>query len=178
MSPWANVWPRIASCTTPLCRNDGTRQLKAIREARPDVKAWSFSSQQATLRRLNRAFASFFRRMNVGQTPGYPRFKPAHRLDSVEWPKDGDGCRWHADTPKVYLQGIGQVKVTVHRRIEGRAKTIQVRREGRRWMLVLSCDEVPTRPLQPTRAAVGIDVGIASFATTSDGQHLPNPRWA
>ena len=75
----------------------------------------------------------------------------------------------------MYLQGIGQVKVRIHRRVEGRVKTIQVSREGRRWMLVLSCDEVPTRPLEPTGAAVGIDVGIASFATTSGGQHLPNP---
>jgi putative transposase len=66
------------------------------------------------------------------------------------------------------------VKVTVHRKIEGRVKTIQVRRQGRRWMLMLSCDDVPTRPLEPTHAAVGIDVGIASFATTSDNKHLPS----
>jgi putative transposase len=66
------------------------------------------------------------------------------------------------------------VKVTVHRQIQGRVKIIQIRREGRHWMLILSCDEVPTRPLE---AAVGVDVGIASFATTSDGQHLPNPGW-
>jgi transposase len=113
---------------TTVSYGDQSAQLRAIREAWADVKAWSFSSQQATLRRLYRAFAGFFRRVNVGQTPGYPRFKPAHRFDSVEWPKDGDGCRWHADTRKVYLQGIGPVKVTVHRQVEGRVKTIQVRR--------------------------------------------------
>jgi putative transposase len=156
---------------------DQSAQLKEIRRFRPDVALWSFSSQQATLRRLNRTFAAFFRRMKVGQTPGYPRFKSAHRFNSVTWPEDGDGCRWLPDARRVYLQGIGEVKVTVHRRIQGRVKTIQVRREGRRWMIVLSCDSVPTRPLVPTRAAVGVDVGVASFATTSDGQHLPNPRW-
>ena len=126
---------------------DQSAQLKDIREVRPDVAAWSFSSQQATLRRLNRAFAGFFRRVNAGQAPGYPRFKSAHRFDSVEWPKDGDGCRWQPETRRVYLQGIGHVKVTVHRQVQGRVKTIQVRREGRRWMLILSCDQVPTRPL-------------------------------
>jgi putative transposase len=156
---------------------DQSAQLKDIRSVRPDAAVWSFSSQQATLRRLNRAFAGFYRRVRAGETPGYPRFKSAHRFDSVEWPKDGDGCRWHPDTRKIYLQGIGQVKVSIHRRVVGRVKTIQVRREGRRWMLVLSCDQVPTRPLTPTRAAVGVDVGIASFATTSNGQHVPNPRW-
>ena len=162
---------------TAISYGDQSAQLKAIRRIRPDVAVWSFSSQQATLRRLNRAFASFFRRVKAGETPGYPRFKPARRFDSVEWPRDGDGCRWRPDTSRVYLQGIGHVKVTVHRRVEGQVKTIQVRREGRRWMLVLSCDQVPTRPLEPNQAAAGIDVGIASFATTSNGEHLPNPSW-
>jgi len=153
---------------------DQSAQLKEIRKVRPDMAVWSFSSQQATLGRLNRAFTGFYRRVRAGQTPGYPRFKPAHRFDSVEWPEDGDGCRWRPDPRRIYLQGIGQVKVTVHRKVEGRVKTIQVRRQGRRWMLMLSCDDVPTRPLEPTHAAVGIDVGIASFATTSDNKHLPS----
>jgi putative transposase len=162
---------------TAVFYKDQSAQLKQIREVRPDVAVWSFSSQQATLRRLNRAFTGFFRRVKAGETPGYPRFKSAHRFDSIEWPRDGDGCRWHPDTHKVYLQGIGQVKVTVHRQVQGRVKTIQVRREGRRWMLILSCDQVPTRPLEPSQAAVGIDVGIAIFATTSDGHHLSNPGY-
>jgi putative transposase len=159
---------------TSVSYGDQSAQLKQIRKARPDVAVWSFSCQQATLRRLNRAFAGFFRRVNSGETPGYPRFRSAHRFCSVEWPKDGDGCRWHPGTGKVYLQGIGQVKVTVRRQVQGRVKTIQVRRDGRHWMLILSCDQVPTRPLNPIQAAAGVDVGIASFATTSDGQHLPN----
>jgi putative transposase len=62
---------------------------------------WSFSSQQATLRRLNKAFAAFFRRVKLGEAPGYPRFKAEHRFASVEWPKDGDGCRWHPETSRV-----------------------------------------------------------------------------
>jgi putative transposase len=77
----------------------------------------------------------------------------------------------------VYLQGVGEVKVDVHRPVQGRVKTIQIKRQGRRWVLVLSCDDVPTNPLPATDRPVGIDVGIASFATTSDGRHIENPRW-
>jgi putative transposase len=77
----------------------------------------------------------------------------------------------------VYLQGIGQVKVRMHRPVVGRVKTIQIKRQGRRWMLVLSCDDVPTNPLPATGRQVGVDVGIVSFATTSDGEYLDNPRW-
>jgi putative transposase len=68
------------------------------------------------------------------------------------------------------------VKVTAHRQVEGRVKTVQVHREGRRWMLVLSCDDVALRLLEPTGTVVGVDVGIASFAVTSEGHHIDNPR--
>jgi putative transposase len=144
---------------------------------RPDQAVWSFSSQQATLRRLNKAFAGFFRRVKAGRKAGYPRFKGAARYDSVQWPKDGDGARWLPQRRRVYLQGVGQVKVHLHRKVQGRVKTIQIKRAGRRWMLVLSCDDVPTSPLPATGRQAGIDVGIVSFATTSDGEHVDNPRW-
>jgi putative transposase len=59
----------------------------------------------------------------------------------------------------------------------GRVKTIQIKRRGRHWMLVLSCDDVPANPLPATCEQVGVDVGVVSFATTSDGEHVDNPRW-
>jgi putative transposase len=96
---------------TRISYGDQSSQLTEVRSARPDQAVWSFSSQQATLRRLNKAFAGFFRRVNRGSKAGYPRFKGAARFDSVEWPKDGDGARWFPDQQRVYLQGIGKVKV-------------------------------------------------------------------
>jgi len=163
---------------TRIGYGDQSAQLTEIRGARLDQAVWSFSSQQATLRRLNKAFAGFFGRVKAGQKPGYPRFKGAARFDSVEWPKDGDGARWHPDQDRVYLQGIGNVKVSVHRKVEGRVKTIQIKRQGRRWVLVLSCDDVPTSPLPATGAHAGVDVGVVTFATVSDGTAVANPRWA
>lgn len=163
---------------TRIYYGDQSAQLKDIRVVRRDQAVWSFSSQQATLRRLSKAFDGFFRRVKAGQAPGYPRFKGKARFDSVEWPKDGDGARWLPEHDRVYLQGIGQLKVTVHRQVQGRVKTIAVKRQGRRWMLVLSCDEVPATPLPATDQQVGIDVGIVTYATMSDGTTVDNPRWA
>ena len=152
-------------------------QLRDIRACDPDQGRWSFSSQQATLRRLDKAMAAFYRRCKAGQTPGYPRFKARDRWDSVEWPKDGDGCRWKPGIGRVYLQGVGHVKVHAHRPVEGTVKTIGLKREGRRWYVVLSCDDVPACPLPPTGRQVGVDVGVARFATTSDGEVIANPRF-
>lgn len=158
---------------------DQSAQLKDIRRADPEgLGRWSFSSQQATLRRLNRAFDAFFRRVKAGQTPGFPRFKGAGWFDTVEWPTDRDGCRWDSciGQHRLYLQGVGHVRVHQHRRPLGRVKTISVKREGRRWYVVLSCDDVPAEPLPLTGRTVGIDLGIASFLTTSDGEQVDNPR--
>lgn len=165
---------------TRIYYGDQSAQLTEIRAVRPDQAVWSFSSQQASLRRLNKAFDGFFRRVKTakpGVKAGYPRFKGRGRFDSVEWPKDGDGARWLPEHKRVYLQGIGEVKVELHRPVLGRVKTVQIKSQGRRWVLVLSCDDVPVARLPETGRQVGIDVGIASFATTSDGEHIDNPRW-
>lgn len=161
---------------------DQSAQLKDIRRDDRDGQGrWSFSSQQATLRRLNRSFQAFFRRVRAGDKPGYPRFKGVGWFDTVEWPKDGDGCRWDStphDAPRVYLHGVGHIRVHQHRTVAGRVKTISVKREGSRWFVVLACDQVPAEPLPETGRAVGVDLGVASFLTTSDGRQVPNPRHA
>ncbi|WP_226899636.1 RNA-guided endonuclease InsQ/TnpB family protein [Nonomuraea phyllanthi] len=161
---------------------DRSSELKHIRADDPDGQArWSFSSQQATLRRLDKAFAAFFKRVRQGRTPGFPRFKGRGWFDTVEWSKDGDGCRWnsqpeHPTATSVRLQGIGHIRVHRHRPVKGRVKTISVKREGSRWYAVLACEDVPARPLQPTGRAAGVDLGVASLVTTSDGVQLANPR--
>jgi putative transposase len=156
-------------------------QLKEIRAFDPERQGrWSFSSQQATLRRLDRAFAAFFRRVKAGQTPGYPRFRGVDWFDTVDFPKDGDGCRWdstaHDPVPRVRLQGVGHVKVHRHRPVSGRVKTVSVKREGRKWFVVLTAEQEQPKPLPATGSVVGIDLGIANFLADSDGVFVPNPR--
>jgi putative transposase len=156
-------------------------QLTDIRAYDPERQGrWSFSSQQATLRRLDKAMQAFFRRIKSGDTPGCPRFRGANRFDTVEFPKDGDGCRWdstpHDPVTRVRLQGVGHVKVNQHRPAAGRVKTVSVKREGRKWFVVLTCEQDQPEPLPQTGSAVGIDLGIASFLADSNGAFVPNPR--
>ncbi|MEV5004588.1 transposase [Streptomyces sp. NPDC056159] len=157
-------------------------QLKEIRAFDPERQGrWSFSSQQATLRRLDKAFAAFFRRVKAGQIPGYPRFKGVGHFDTVVFPKDGDGCRWdstpHDPQTRVRLQSVGHLRVHQHRPVKGRVKTIAVKREGNRWNVLLTCDDVTAELLPPSGAVVGIDLGTVHFLTTSDGAHVANPRF-
>jgi putative transposase len=155
-------------------------QLKEIRTGSPEQYGrWAFSCERAAIRRLDRAFQGFFRRVKAGEKPGYPRFRGCGWWDSIEW-QEKHGARWdsvpHPTVTRVYLQGIGHVRVHQHRRVKGRVKTITAKREGARWYVVLSCDDVPGDWLDPFGAPVGVDMGVSSFLTTSDGAHLPNPR--
>ncbi|MBV6699415.1 transposase [Kitasatospora aureofaciens] len=156
-------------------------QLKDIRAFDPERQGrWSFSSQQATLRRLDKAFAAFFRRVKSGETPGYPRFRGVNWFDTVEFPKDGDGCRWdstpHDPQTRVRFQGVGHVKVNQHRPVAGKVKTVSVKREGKRWYVVLTAEQAQPEPFPPTGSVVGIDLGIATFLADSNGGFVPNPR--
>ncbi|MEU6496680.1 transposase [Streptomyces sp. NPDC046984] len=156
-------------------------QLKDIRSFDPERQGrWSFSSQQATLRRLDKAFAAFFRRVKAGDKPGYPRFRSGKRFDTVDFPKDGDGCRWdstpHDPITRVRLQGVGHVKVHQHRAVIGKVKTISVKREGRRWYVILTAEHSAPKPLPATGSVVGVDMGIANFLADSGGGFVPNPR--
>jgi putative transposase len=156
-------------------------QLKGIRATDPEQYGrWAFSCERAAIRRLDCSFQAFFRRVKAGEKkPGYPRFKGRGRFDSIEW-QYGLGCQWdsqpHDRATRVRLQGIGHVRVHQHRAVKGRVKRITAKREGERWFVVLSCDDVPAVPLAETGAVVGIDMGVTHFLTTSDGMHVPNPR--
>ncbi|MGW2176874.1 RNA-guided endonuclease InsQ/TnpB family protein [Streptomyces sp. NPDC001732] len=171
---------RHASKTT-VRYGQQSAQLKEIRAFDPERQGrWSFSSQQATLRRLDKAFAAFFRRVKAGEKPGYPRFRSGKRFDTVDFPKDGDGCRWdatpHDPVTRVRLQGVGHVRVHQHRPVVGKVKTISVKREGKRWYVILTAEQDRPEPLAATGSVVGIDMGIASFLTDSNGDFVENPR--
>lgn len=169
---------------------DQMKQLTAIRAERPDHAVWSFTSQQQTLRRLDKAFQSFFRRVKDGETPGYPRFRAASRFDSVDF-RHGDGIRFIDDgrtrrrgrqsEARLKVQGVGHIRVRLHRPLPEGAKLgqVSIKREGpgrrARWFVVLPVD-VPDKVLPVAGSRVGIDLGIASFLTTSTGEHVANPR--
>jgi putative transposase len=136
--------------------------------------AINFSSAQDTMRRLDKAFKAFFRRVKSGEKPGYPRFKSWDRFDSFCFPSYGDGIKRIEN--KLRIQNVGLVKVKFHRETEGAVKTVSIKREAGKWFAVFSC-ELPDVPvLNSVNPPVGIDVGIESFLTTSEGQHVPNPR--
>jgi putative transposase len=154
---------------------DQSGWFKDEREDNRWFAAINFSSAQATLRRLDKAFANFFRRVKAGEEPGYPRFKSADRFDSVLFPSHGDGIRLKGN--RLRVQHVGTIRVCLHREAEGKIKTLCLKREADKWFLVVASDVGEPAPVRNVLPAIGIDVGLTHFATLSDGEKIENPRY-
>lgn len=159
------------------------------------LKDYSAGMSQETLKRLDRAFESFFRRVKQGDTPGYPRFKGSGWFDTVRLDLGKGGVIWNSQytghnktsnrglakkksTVTLYVQGIGHIKVNQHRPLIGTPKTVDITRRTRgRWAISISCDNIPIEPLPPTNHEIGIDLGVTEFLATSDGELISNPRY-
>lgn len=150
---------------------DQMKSLTEIKEALPEYRGVYSQVLQDVLKRLDKAFQGFFRRVKAGQTPGYPRFKGAGWYDSICYPQSG----FSVSDKTAYFSKIGNLKIRLHRPLEGKIKTATITRDCGQWYVSYVC-EVDAQPLPATGSAVGVDVGTIWFAITSDGEFVENPR--
>lgn len=155
-------------------------ELPLLKEVREDFKEVSAQVLVDTLKRLDLAFQSFFRRLKSGEKPGFPRFKPSRTYNSFKYPDlaRGRGAKLILGGRKVRLSGIGDVKIKFHRDLEGVAKQAIVSLDGDgHWYINFLCDQVPVRSLPRAGKSVGLDLGISKFAALSDGRFVENPKF-
>ncbi len=149
--------------------------LVSWKAQRPELKQVYSQVLQNVQGRVDLAFKAFFRRVKSGEEPGYPRFKGYGRYDSITYKQLGFGIK----DGKLHLAKIGDIKIKLHRPIEGTIKTCTIRRMSTgKWFACFSV-EIEDTSLPPWKdgAVVGIDVGLASFATFSNGEKIANPRF-
>jgi putative transposase len=144
---------------------------------RPALKLVHSQVLQNVCVRVDLAFQAFFRRVKAGEPePGFPRFKGVGRYDSLCYPQYGNGVRLEGER-LILSKMVGAVPVVLHRPLMGTPKTVTLTRSRTgKWFACFSC-ETKAEPLPPTSAIVGVDVGLETFATFSDGQKIANPRF-
>lgn len=152
---------------------DQSNQLKEIRDA-GNLELANYSACQDMLRRVDKTFRAFFRRVKAGKKAGYPRFKSRDRFDSYAFPAWGDGCHL-TDAGRLKAQGVGIIRLKMHRPITGEIKTLTLKHEAGKWYACFSVVIDVGSPL-PSPEAIGIDVGLCSFAALSNGELVANPR--
>jgi putative transposase len=151
---------------------DQTLQLAQVKPIRDDVAAISANVLENVLKRVDLAFNAFFRRVKAGQKAGYPRFKSFRRYDSMTFRQIGNAITKN----KLRVSKIGQVRIKLHRPIQGTIKTLTIKRDAGRWLAIFAC-EVESNPLPFNPNVIGVDVGLTHFATLSNGSTIENPRY-
>ncbi len=161
-------------CGVSITAASQSAQLPAIKEVRPEYRDIHSQVLQDVLTRLDRAFQAFFRRVQQGETAGYPRFQAANRYNSFTYKQFGNGAT--LDNGFLVLSKIGRIAVRWSRPLVGTPKTVTISREADGWYVCFSCADVPVRPLPPTGQQTGIDVGLRVFLITAEGDVVQNPR--
>jgi putative transposase len=149
-------------------------ELKDIRATFPDYAAIHSHILQHVLARLEKTYQAFFRRIQRGEKPGFPRFQGKGRFNSFTYKEFGNGAR--LDNGFLVLSKIGRVALRWSRSLEGAVKTVTISREADGWYACFSCADVPGELLPLTGCDTGIDLGLESFATLADGTMIHNPR--
>lgn len=152
---------------------DTNKMLKIWKQEHPELRGVFSQVFQDAQHRVDLAFKAFFRRIKAGEKAGYPRFRSFARYDSFTFKQFGFELLNHG----LFLSKIGVVKIILHRPIEGKIKTLTIRRDTiGNWYACFTC-EVQPEILPLNELAIGIDMGLACFAKFSDGGGIDNPRF-
>jgi len=151
--------------------NAQQNELPELKKVLPEYKTVQSQILQDVLRRLDRAYRNFFRRVKQGKKPGFPRFQSYKRYNSFTYPQSG----FSLSGSHLELSKIGNLKVKLHRPVEGIIKTCTIIRKNGKYYVCFSC-EAEDKVIPLTYQNVGIDMGVKEFCITSDGEMLSNPR--
>lgn len=150
-------------------RFDQDKQLPEIKQTNPEYRDVHSQVLQDVLKRLDKSFQGFFNRVKQGVKAGFPRFKGKNRFDSFCYAQSGFSLSGN----KLTLSKIGTVKLKPLRQIQGKIKTLTIKNECGKWFAIFTF-ETRVEPLPKTGESVGLDAGISSFMTLSDGTQIDN----
>ena len=170
-----------------VSRYDQEQLLKVAREKYDDFREVPQDFQVSVLKRVDKAFEAFRKRCKAGaKKKGYPRYKK--RVRSLTWClrkhklKTGERVRQNPIKETNFRHNglkvpkLGEVKIRMHRRLEGDPKEVTIVKKASGWYAHITCELPDTPKVEPTNA-VAIDVGTTHYLTTCEGEKEENPRY-
>ena len=167
------------SLSVALSKFDQIKEFTGVRNDDPEF--WGTVSVQigrGVLTRLARARQAFYKRVERGETPGFPRFKSSSRWNTIELPETTESLvkkreRGHV----VRIKGLPtlRLKKGIELPPATNLKTITITKRGRRLWVNLAY-AIEHEPLQPNNSAVGLDMGVLDRVALSTGERLGRRR--
>ena len=133
-------------------------------------------TQQAIAHKVSNSIFRVFKLKKKGVKCGFPRFKSIDRMKSLVYPQLGFKLE-----KKLYITPFGEINIKKHREIEGKIKTLILKRESSgKWFAILCSEKEKQQEQGSSRMnkeqQIGIDLGLKYFATLSNGEVIKNPR--
>ncbi|MHA1971181.1 MAG: RNA-guided endonuclease InsQ/TnpB family protein [Candidatus Thorarchaeota archaeon] len=156
---------------------DSMRQHKLLNSLKKDQFPWMYETSkcapQEALRDLHTAFKNFYRGLKSGKKIGFPRFKRRGVRDSFRLTGT---IKFHERA--IQLPRIGKVRLKEKRKCycSGKILSVTVRRRANRWFVSVTVEEDILDPHPVRGTPVGVDLGIKTLATLSNGTTYANPR--
>ena len=175
--------------------NSQQDELPELKNAFPEYRSIHSQVLQDVARRLDKAFDSFFRRIrerNNGKNikAGFPRFKSKDRYSSITYTQSGFRIM---DNGHVWLSRLGEVRMFMHRPVDGSISTLSVKRDSvGDWFITVTAgkyrngetetqedhgNEKPRANFPVSMNPIGIDLGLRALITISDGEQIDPPRF-
>lgn len=121
---------------------------------------------QHALKDMERAYKNFF-----AKRAAFPRFKKKGQHESLRYP---DAKQFKLDQPnaRIFLPKLGWMRLRLSRPVLGKLCNATVSLSGGKWFVSLQTEREVEQPIPQASSAMGIDLGVARFATFSDGTFL------
>ena len=146
------------------------RQLNAVkREQFPWMLEVSKTAPQQAIKNLGGAFKRFF-----DHTAKYPRFRKKGVHDSFRADNGADTVTF--DGKRIRLPVIGWIRMREPLRFLGKLKSVTVSRVADRWFASVTVEIEHRVPVRENQATVGVDLGVSTLATFSNGEKVEGPR--
>lgn len=144
-----------------------------LRENKIDAVPVCF--ERDALRRVDHGMKMFFLRLKREQRPGFPRYRSYSHYRSIEYTHSGQYVR---EDGFLLIPKLGLVRYRgQNQQINKTQKLLRIIHRANGWFAQVWVDHVKFIQIKDNKGPVGIDMGLSSFATFSNEDKIPNPRF-
>ena len=167
-----NLWNDMLELTKQMYADyERFPSMNALNELAKTSGLYSQTSQDI-FRRLKKAIGNMCAKRKKGLKAGFPRFKNIDRIKSITYPQSG----FSMNEKKLRVTPFGEINIKKHREVEGTIKTLTLKREADKWYAILTAETKQKKIIENHGGKVGIDFGLMTFATLSNGECIKKPK--
>ncbi len=168
-----NLWNELLAYVKETYDKTGKFPTKNELQSLTKNKGLYSQASQEISHRVHSAMVRFFKLRKQGKEVGFPRFRNIDRMKSIHYPQSG----FSIIGKKLKVAPFGEINMVIHRKMEGKIKTLSLKRESSgKWFAVFVVEQDDITFKSNGKDAVGMDLGLKTFATLSNGTKINNPR--